>query len=77
MSQLIDNSEIERIMAKLETLEDEVLAVELLREFNDKTRHLGLLIMNRDENLTHEDWKRDCDLARQEVEQLIARIESL
>ena len=35
MSDILDNKEIEVVMEILENLEDEVLAVELLKKFND------------------------------------------
>ena len=34
----IENVELDRIMEKLELIEDEKLAVSLLKEFNDKTK---------------------------------------
>ena len=48
---MIDNKEIQRILDKLENLEDEVLAVELLKEFNRSSSDLGKLLLNLDTKL--------------------------
>jgi hypothetical protein len=74
---MIDNTEVEEIMNKLETLEDEALAVSLLREFNDKTKALGQLVMNLDAKLDNEEWKQQCDKAKKEVEEIVAKIRAL
>jgi hypothetical protein len=77
MKDLIDNTEVEKVLAKLEQLEDEELAVKLLREFNDATRELGTMLMNKDQSLTHEEWKEQCDKAKQQVDAVLAQIEKL
>ncbi len=77
MKELIDNSEMMAVMSKLEELEDEVLAVELLKEFNDRTKALGAIVMNQDEGIPHEEWKVKCDDARDAVEEIVVKIMSL
>ncbi len=77
MKDLIDNTEIEKVLAKLEDLEDETMAVELLREFNDATREHGQLLLNKDQNLDHEEWKKQCDQAQKRVESVVERINKL
>ncbi len=77
MSDIIDNSEVNMIMEKLENLEDEVLAVELLKEFNRKTKRLGELVLNQDAQLSHDEWKNLCDQAQEEVDEIVNRIKSL
>lgn len=77
MKDLIDNSEVERVLAKLEELEDEGLAVELLKKFNDATRELGLLVMNKEEGLDHEEWKNKCDQAKKKVDAVLEQIDKL
>jgi len=74
---MIDNTEIEEIMEKLETLEDEALAVSLLKEFNEKTKILGQLVMDMDKNLDHAEWKAKCDDAKKEVDDLVKKIKDL
>ena len=76
-SNLLDNAEVNKILEKLEQLEDEELAVKLLKEFNDQSRSLGLLLMNRDPNLDHEKWKEECDDAQRELDKLVKTINSL
>ncbi len=76
-SNLLDNTEVNRILEKLEQLEDEELSVKLLKKFNDQSRRLGLLLMNRDPNLDHEKWKQECDDAQRELDKLIKTINSL
>ena len=65
------------VMAKLEELEDEEMAVALLKEFNDKTSRFGLLMRNLDPDLEHDEWKRECDMAQQEVDIVVAKIMAL
>ena len=54
-----------------------LLAVKLLKEFNDQSRSLGLLLMNRDPSLDHEKWKQECDDAQRELDKLVKTINSL
>ncbi|MBC7429363.1 MAG: hypothetical protein H7336_12165 [Bacteriovorax sp.] len=72
---MIDNNEIERILDKLENLEDEVLAVELLKEFNRSSSELGKLLLNLDNKLTHDEWKSLCDTAQTRLNQVVKRID--
>ncbi len=74
---MIDNSEIERILNKLENLEDEEMAVKLLGEFNRTSSELGKLLLNRDPDLNHGEWKDRCDDARERLEAIIKRIDEL
>lgn len=74
---MLDTNELDRVITKLESLDDEELAVKLLKEFNDRTKALGELIMNKDENLDHEVWKQKCDEAKEKVEELLEKIDRL
>ena len=74
---MLDNQEINTILEKLENLEDEELAVELLREFNGSSKKLGKLILNLDKSIPHEEWKAQCDQARLELNNVIKRINDL
>ena len=51
--------------------------ITLLKEFNDQSRSLGLLLMNRDPSLDHEKWKQECDDAQRELDKLVKTINSL
>lgn len=77
MQDLIDNTEIEKVLEKLESLEDEALAVQYLSEFNAATKKLGTLIMNLDSDLDHDSWQKQCDEAKKELDQLLEKIDSL
>ena len=74
---MFDNKDVNRILEKLENLEDEALAVELLREFNQASKKLGKLLLNQDSSLSHEAWKLQCDYAQNAVDEIVARIENL
>ena len=74
---MIDNKELDEIMSILENLEDEKLSVKLLSSFNEKSKNLGTLLMNKDENLSHDDWKIKCDNARKELDLVLNEIYSL
>ena len=74
---MLDNQEINNILEILENLEDEELAVELLKEFNLASKKLGKLVLNLDKSIPHEEWKKECELAQQELDRVIKRINSL
>ena len=74
MNDDIDNSEINEILDILENIEDEEVAASMLAELNEATRYHGKLIMNRDPQLSHEDWKKQCDEAAKEVKNIVDRI---
>ena len=71
---MLDTTELTRVMDRLESLADEALAVSLLKEFNDKTSKLGVLLKNLDANLSHEEWKKRCDRAQAEVDAIVDKI---
>ena len=72
---MIDNNEIERILNKLENLEDEILAVELLKEFNRASSDLGKLLLNLDTKLSHDEWKGLCDKAQENLKRVVNEID--
>ncbi|MDO9184254.1 MAG: hypothetical protein Q7U04_17705 [Bacteriovorax sp.] len=72
---MTDNNEIEQILEKLENLEDEVVAVELLSEFNRASSELGKLLLNLDTSLTHDEWKILCDKAQSRLNQIVKKID--
>lgn len=74
---MIDNSEIERILNILENLEDEELAVKLLREFNRTSSELGKLLLNQDPSLSHAEWKDRCDDAQERLDAIVKKINAL
>ena len=70
-------NEMNEILEKLEGLEDEALAVSLLKELNDlRTAHAKLL-MNTDSNLSHEEWKKESDLVANKINALVEKIKNL
>lgn len=71
---MIDNAELNAVMEKLENLEDEQLAVQLLKEFNDKSKAWGQLHMDMDPGLQNDEWKGLCDRARKDLDDVIERI---
>lgn len=76
LSVQIDNSETFQVLEKLENLEDQELAVKLLKQLNDKTAELGRFVVNRDPELDHGSWKLKCDQLQNDVDTLIADIMS-
>ena len=66
--------EMDKILAALENMEDEQQAVELLREFNEKSAELKNLLLNKDPSLDHNIWKMECDLANREFGRIIKKI---
>jgi len=72
---MIDNKEIQRILDKLESLEDEVLAVELLKEFNRSSSELGKLLLNLDTLLSHDEWKDLCTKAQERLTAVVKKID--
>ena len=76
MSDIIDMSEMNELLSILEEMEDEQLAAKLLKELNDRTKELGGLIMNRDPNIQHGEWKAKSDEAKRVVDDVVKRIKS-
>jgi UDP-2-acetamido-2,6-beta-L-arabino-hexul-4-ose reductase len=74
---IIDNKEVNEILQILEELEDEKLAVDLLKRFNEATRNLGVLVVNKDPRISHDEWKALCDNAQKEVDEIVEVIKSL
>lgn len=74
---MIDNSEIESVMEALESCEDEEIAAQLLKEFNDRSREWGRLMLNLDPGLGHEEWKNQCEQARHRLDSIIEKIMKL
>ncbi len=74
---MLDNQEINELLEILENHDDEELAVELLKEFNLATKKLGKLVLNLDKNLPHDQWKKDCDQAQLDLDNVVKRIKSL
>ena len=74
MNQLIDNTELEELLTILENMEDEQMAASLLAEFNEASKEQGKLILNLEEELPHEEWKKQCDEAKKNVELIISKI---
>lgn len=58
MKQFLDNKELEELMNILKNMEDEELAVQLLAELNKASKELGLLVMNTEAAIKHEEWER-------------------
>jgi hypothetical protein len=74
---ILDTQELDRVLEKLENMEDEALAVKMLKEFNDLTAQLGKLINNRDPNLETEAWKKMCDDAQDKINDFLDRLENV
>lgn len=74
---MIDNAEINRILEILENHHNETEAVELLKEFNAASSHLGKLLMNLDQKLSHDEWKGECDKAQKVLDKVVEKIDSL
>lgn len=74
---MLDNQEINRLLEILENCEDEALAVKLLQEFNGASKRLGKLLLNLDKTLAHDEWKRQCDVAQKELDEVVAKINLL
>ncbi|MDC0253632.1 hypothetical protein OAK75_01950 [Bacteriovoracales bacterium] len=70
----VENVELDEIMEKLERIEDEQMAVVLLKEFNDKSKELGKLIVNKESELPHEEWEKLCQKAKKDVDEVIKKI---
>jgi hypothetical protein len=71
---MINNTEINKILEKLENLEDEVLAVELLFEFNRASAEIGKLLLNQDNKIENKEWKKMCDEAQLKLDIIINKI---
>jgi len=66
--------DLEQVMAKLESMQDEELAVELLADLNRSSAGLGKLLLNLDPSLSTQEWKNLCDKAQKEVDEVVRKI---
>lgn len=64
-------------MEALESCEDEELATRLLKEFNDRSKEWGRLMLNLDPDLDHMEWKGQCEEARKKLDETIEKIMNL
>lgn len=74
---MLDNQDINRLLEILENCEDEELAVKLLQEFNSASKRLGKLLLNLDKSLPHDEWKKQCDTAQKELDEVVKRINQI
>ena len=72
-----DNSELEHLMEILENMSDQAKATSLLRDLNNLSKKHSNLLFNRDPKLTHEEWKKQCDNSKEELDKLVNLIYSL
>ncbi len=73
---MVETKDTDRILEILENLADEALSVNLLKEFSEKNKKFGKLLLNQDSTLSHTEWKKMCDEAKNEMNEFLARIES-
>lgn len=73
---MVETKDTDRILEILENLSDEALSVNLLKEFSEKNKKFGKLILNQDSALSHDEWKQRCDEAKKEMDEFLAKIES-
>lgn len=71
---MLDNRELQSLLAILEDMEDELLAAQLLKDFNERSKTLGTLILNLDPDLDHNVWKKKCDEAQRSVDEIVEKI---
>jgi len=69
-----DTEKMDKVLNALEEMDDEKLAVQLLKEFNEKSADLKALLLNKDPNLDHNIWKMECDLANRDLDRVIKKI---
>ncbi len=70
----VSKSELEEIVKILEDMKDEERAARLLKELNDRSAVLGKLLTSLDPELSHDEWKKNCDIAKERVDEIIAEI---
>lgn len=73
---MLGNDELEEIMLILEEMEDESLSKELLKLFSEASARYGRLMLNLDESLGHEEWKKQTDQALLALQSIIVRIKN-
>ena len=73
---MLKNDEVEEIMLILEQMEDEQLSARLLKLFSDASAHYGRLMLNLDESLSHDEWKKQTDQALVDLRAIIDTIKS-
>ena len=74
---MFDTSEFDKIIEKLEQLKDEVLAAQLLQKFSKQQSKVSKLLLNRDEQLSNEEWKELCDKENLILSNIIKEIDEV
>jgi uncharacterized coiled-coil DUF342 family protein len=74
---MFDNSEHQELLKILENMEDEDLAVELLKQLSDLSGLLGRKIVNKDESLKNDVWKKECDEIKVKLDEIVEKIKNL
>ncbi len=74
---MISNDEWDQLLVILEECEDEVLAVQYLKELNDLSKEQKTLLLNLDKNLQNDEWKKKCDEVDLKIQKLIKNIKML
>ena len=69
--------EISLILEKLENCSDEPRACKLLSDFQIAHQKMGEILLNLDSNVDHEEWKKECDAAKQKVDDIVKQIQLL
>lgn len=77
MKELLDTSEMDELLLKLENLPDENQAVLLLKQFNDASADYGKLLRDKNPALGHEEWKKKCEISKSELDLIVKKIRSL
>ena len=74
LTAVADVEQMSKILEILEEMEDQELAVKLLKNFNDKSSELNLLLQNKDAQLNHNVWKMECDLLSRDLKRAVDAI---
>ena len=76
MGDIIDNSELEQVLTILESMEDELLAAELLKDFQRCFKGAWSINLKYGSNFSHSEWKKKCDEAKERVDLILEKIKS-
>lgn len=71
---MFDMNELNRLTEKLENMQDQQLAIKYLSSFSQTKSSFDQLVANRDTDLSHDEWKKQCDKLQRQLNLLVEQI---
>jgi len=74
---MLDTKEMERVLNLIESLPNDEISIELLKEFSQRHKNFSKILFDKDPGLSHDEWKQKCNQAKVEIDEFLVRLESM